>query len=325
MSTNTVQKSGGDFLSLLNSKQTDAQLAKILPANLTVERFKRIVRTAWLRNHDLQILEPASIMLSVMTLASLGLEPDGRKAYLIPFKGKAVGMPGYMGYIDRARENGLIGIHFDNVFFNDVFQWDITGDGLQFKHSPHIKTPDRGEMFASYCIWREGEGRPLQGVIMTRLEIEKIRDASPGKNQDPWRIHFLEMSKKTTIRRAQKQWPLDVKLDEAIKAGKLVDSSTIDIESEIVPEIPTAAPSDDSNPELHPAPVAQGTAESYKQILAANVPLDMFAAEIKMRNIALDSDSWQSFETVPAGVWESLSNQPKVLQAIIKKWGKKPE
>ena len=51
----------------------------------------------------------------------------------------------------------------------------------------------------------------------------------------------------------------------------------------------------------------------------------MFAAEIKMRNIALDSDSWQSFETVPAGVWESLSNQPKVLQAIIKKWGKKPE
>ena len=325
MSNTPMQKTGTDFLSLLNSKQYEAQFAKILPPNLTVDRFKRVVRTAFARNYDLQKLDPASIMLSVMTLASLGLEPDGRMAYLIPFKGKCTPMIGYIGYLERAKENGLHSVHFDNVFYNDKFKWKQTGDGLEFEHEQDFKNPDRGEMFAAYCVWKEKGSDALQGVIMPRLEIEKIRDSSPGKNQDPWRLHFLEMSKKTAIRRAQKQWPLDVKLDEAIKTGKVVDSEVINIESEIVPEIPPDAPEPTQAPAALTNPSQTPAQEAKRAVLEAGVEFDKFTAEMVARNIAKDADSIPDYDCVPADVWETLAAQPKTLSAIVKKWSKKPE
>ena len=333
MSTTTaVQKQSNDFLSMLQSKQTESQLAKILPPCLTVERFKRIVRTAWLNDPDLQTCEPASIMLAVMGLATLGLEPDRRKAHLIRFKGKAVGMVGYLGYITRAKENGLHGLHFDNVFFNDKFTWKQTGDGLQYEHEQDFRNPDRGEMFASYVIWKEAESEQLQGVIMPRLEIEKIRDASAYPGGNPWKIHFLEMCKKTVIRRAQKQWPLDAGLGEAVKSGKVLDAAAIDIDSEVVPENPPVddpLPMDGKTPlAVSNAPAAGPAKETPRAAITnamneAGVPFDMFTAEITARNIAKDADSWASYTDVPDGVFDSLAAQPKTVAAMVKKHGKK--
>jgi len=317
-----------DFLSLLSSPSTDSQLAKVLPPNLTVERFKRIVRTAFLRNPSLQELEPASIMLSVMTLATLGLEPDGRMAHLVPFKGKCAPMPGYMGYIARAKENGVTGIHFDNVFLNDDFKFRQTANGLEFHHEQDWRNPDRGEMFAAYCVWKEKGSDALHGAIMPRLEIERIRDGSPAKSQAPWTQHFLEMSKKTIIRRAQKQWPLDVQLDEAIKSGKVLDASTVDIESEIVlnaPPVQYESPAA-SLPQAEEEKPTESQPETAKQFLARmmyenGVTYDELIAFCNATGVCTNADTFASIDDMPIAVVDVLVT-PAKMSKILKTYRK---
>ena len=316
------KKTPPEFLAMLQSEQSLTQIKKVLPPNLTAERFVRIVKTAWLSNPDLQRLEPASIMLAVIGLATIGLEPDRRKAYLIPFKGKAVGMPSYLGYLDRAKENGVTGIRVETVHFNDKFERPrLTQDGLTWSHEIDLEK-DRGEMFMAYCAWKyQGENFIAQ---MHKTEIDRIRDGSPGKDQDPWRIHYNEMAKKTVIRRAQKQWPLDVKMQEVQASGAIVDQAeAIEVSSEIV--------EDDSSAELNPAsknlPEAtpKETARQYviRQLTKAGVAFDGFTATITAKNIAKDADTWASFDEVPEAIFEVLAGQPKTMEEIIKKFGKK--
>ena len=166
---------------------------------------------------------------------------------------------------------------------------------------------------------------------MTRLEIDGIRKRSKSPDKGPWQTDFNEMSKKTVVHRASKVWPLDASFKEALEVQE-VKEAQIDlaplpavIDDEPVKSI--SAP-DDSNPELNPSgPATKETPAQLakRAVLEAGVPLDLFVADVTARNIALDAEAWQSLETVPAGVWESLANQPKVLQAICKKWGKKQE
>lgn len=330
MNQNTAVSQRSEFLTLLSSKNTDTQLAAVLPPSTTVEKFKRVCRTAFLRNDFLQKMEPGSIMLSIMTLASLGLEPDGRKAHLVPFKGKCVPIPGYLGYIARAQENGIRSIHFDNVFMNDVFEWEQRGNGLHYRHAPDFRNPDRGEMFASYCIWKEATDDALHGVIMPKMEIDKIRAASPAANSGPWVSHYFEMTKKTIIRRAQKQWPLDVKMDELVATGKMAATVDIDVdtmpESPEPPEPPQNAEPDSAVSHAGPSAPAETPAQLAKRMtLDAQVPFDGFMAEVTARKIAKEdvASTWPDYEAVPSHVWTDLGAQQKAFGMFLKKFGKK--
>ncbi len=60
---------------------------------------------------------------------------------------------------------------------------------------------------------------------------------------------------------------------------------------------------------------------SKRMVLEANVPFDMFVAEMTARNMARDADSWTDFEAVPDSCWEVLGAQPKTLANLIKKFG----
>jgi hypothetical protein len=208
----------------------------------------------------------------------------------------------------------------------------MTPDGLIFDHEIDFRNPDRGAVFASYCVWRHA-GK-FSGVIMTRLEIDGIRKRSKSPDKGPWQTDWNEMAKKSVVHRASKLWPLDASFKEAIEVQE-VKEATIDLpplplaisddEPKAIAETSDEIPMDGKTPpaEAHaPTESTPGTAESYKQIILAGVPLDMFIAEITNRNIALGADAWTSFEMVPSGVWESLASQPKTLQSIIKKWGK---
>ena len=327
----TAVKKPTDIRTYIQSDVVKKQIAMVLPRHLTADVMARVVCTAILKTPRLAECRIESLLQSIMLLSQFGMLPDGRSAHLIPyFNTKAncydcQAIIDWKGKVSRATENGVENIATDVVCFNDKFTWKMTPDGLLFDHEIDFRNPDRGAVFATYCVWRHA-GK-FSGVIMTRLEIDGIRKRSKSPDKGPWQTDWNEMAKKSVVHRASKLWPLDASFKEAIEVQE-VKEATIEL-APLPAAVDDGEPQksgtagDDSNPELNPAPVAQGTAESYKQILAANVPLDMFVAEIKTRNIALDADSWQSFETVPAGVWESLTNHPKVLQAIIKKWGAK--
>src|SRR5260364_418273 len=81
--------------------------------------------------------------------------------------------------------------------------------------------PFDGRARRGHCVLRGGEtqGRRPCLEVMSRRQVEAIRDASQGwkqavryKKQDshPWQTHFIEMGRKTVIRRLAKYLPLSV-------------------------------------------------------------------------------------------------------------------
>lgn len=328
----TAKKS--DIRSYIQSDVVKKQIAMVLPKHLTADVMARVVCTAILKTPKLAECRIESLLQSIMLLSQFGLLPDGRSAHLIPYfntKANAYDCQAiidWKGKVARATENGVENIAADVVCFNDKFTWKMTPEGLQFDHEIDFRQPNRGEMFAAYVIWKHG-GK-FSGVIMTKVEIDNIRKRSKSPDKGPWQTDFNEMAKKTVVHRASKLWPLDAKFKEAIEVQE-VKEATIELPALPVAEDEPKAieASDDSNPELNPAPaaghLAQGTSDAYKQIVSAGVPFDMFVAELNARNIATDgiTSSWPDFDAVTSQVWEVLGAQPKTLAAIIKKHGKK--
>ena len=334
MSTTAIEKPAakkGDIRSYIQSDVVKKQIAMVLPKHLTADVMARVVCTAILKTPRLAECRIESLLQSIMLLSQFGLLPDGRSAHLIPyFNTKAQcydcqAIIDWKGKVARATENGVENIAADVVCFNDKFTWKMTPDGLHFDHEIDFRNPDRGAMFAAYVIWKHG-GK-FSGVIMTKLEIDNIRKRSKSPDKGPWQTDFNEMAKKTVVHRASKLWPLDAKFAEAIevqaKVEDVIDLPALPVATEDEPKAIESP--DNSNPELAPAaPAPETPAQTVRlTILGANVPLEGFVAEIKARNIALDADSWETFDAVPDGVWESLAGQPKTVAILLKKFGTK--
>ena len=327
----TTVKKTNDIRTYIQSDVVKKQIAMVLPKHLTADVMARVVCTAILKTPRLAECRIESLLQSIMLLSQFGLLPDGRSAHLIPyFNTKAQcydcqAIIDWKGKVARATENGVENIAADVVCFNDKFTWKMTPDGLHFDHEIDFRNPDRGAMFAAYVIWKHG-GK-FSGVIMTKLEIDNIRKRSKSPDKGPWQTDFNEMAKKTVVHRASKLWPLDAKFAEAIevqaKVEDVIDLPALPVATEDEPKAIESP--DNSNPELAPAaPAPETPAQTVRlTILGANVPLEGFVAEIKARNIALDADSWETFDAVPDGVWESLAGQPKTVASLLKKFGTK--
>ena len=74
-----------DMVSMLNSETMQKQFAAALPTHLSPERYCRIATTALRRNPALQKCTQESVFKCLLDLSSVGLEPDGRNAHLIPY------------------------------------------------------------------------------------------------------------------------------------------------------------------------------------------------------------------------------------------------
>jgi recombination protein RecT len=176
-----------------------------------------------------------------MACAQLGLEPDGvlGQAYLVPFRGKVQFIAGYRGLLTLARNSGEISsIQAHEVCQNDEFSY---GYGLN-EHLDHKPAEgERGEVthFYAYAKFKDG-GHVFE--VMTRRQVEAVRDKSEGYRafksgaikSTPWGDHFVEMGRKTAIRRISKYLPLSVQkaasFEDAVDRGA---AATIDAYGEI--------------------------------------------------------------------------------------------
>lgn len=208
------------------------QLALALPRHLTADRLVRVAMTAVQQTPKLLECDRTSFYAAIFTCAQLGLEPDGvlGQAYLVPFAGKVQLIPGYKGLLSLARNSGdVVSIAAHEVRANDRFEFDFAS-GAPPSHTFDIRSP-RGDVIAFYAIARFKDGG-FHFDMMTREEVERIRDNSQGyqaaaraakkfnkKLDTPWSEHFVEMGKKTAIRRIAKYLPMSVQ-----KAAALADS-----------------------------------------------------------------------------------------------------
>lgn len=230
-------------------------LAQALPKMLTADRFVRIAITAMTRTPKLKDCDRATFFNALLTLAQLGIEPDGRRAHLIPFENRKRGVLecqliiDYKGLAELAYRSGMVSsLHADVVCEKDGFEYDR---GQIVRHVISYKEP-RGEAYAAYAICRFKDGSE-KCEVMSRDEIEGIRKRSRAGNSGPWVSDWQEMAKKTVFRRLSKWLPLSAEVRDAFDKD---DDQLVPINSQVVarsePITPFAMPDAEVTVETQP-------------------------------------------------------------------------
>lgn len=207
-----------DLRTLIGGDKMREQFAAALPAHLSPERFARISITAISRTPKLAECTRESLMRCLLDLSAMGIEPDGRRAHLIPFENRKNGtvectlIVDWKGYAELAMRSGIIAkLHADVVCTNDKFKFNL---GEITAHVVDYSQP-RGEVYAAYAMAVTTTGQTFVQVL-TREEIDGIRKRSRSGNNGPWVTDFSEMAKKTAFRRLAKWLPLSAEFRDAV-------------------------------------------------------------------------------------------------------------
>lgn len=227
-----------DLKQLLSADAIREQVARALPTHLKPDRFLRVAMTALTKTPKLMSCTRESFMECLLTLSAFGIEPDGRRAHLIPYGDKCTLVIDWKGLAELAMRSGIIAkLHADLVCENDEFDFNV---GAIIKHRIDFRK-DRGEPYAAYAMAETKDGAVFVQV-MTKAEIEKIRDASQGykgalkynKTDSPWMTAPGEMWKKTCFRRLSKWLPLSAEFRDAVeKEDELTDLPPRDVTPQV--------------------------------------------------------------------------------------------
>ena len=191
------------------------QFKAALPPHIPVERFVRIVLTAVNSTPALQSADRRSLFEAAMKCAADGLVPDGRDAAFVIYGAKVVYMPMVWGIVKKVRNSGeLAEITSHVVHANDDFVYEF-GDSEGIGHKP--KFSDRGAPIGAYAIAKTKDGA-IYREYMTAEEINAVKEISKAKNSGPWAGPFyLEMWRKTVIRRLAKRLPMSTDLEDFMR------------------------------------------------------------------------------------------------------------
>jgi recombination protein RecT len=164
-----------------------------------------------------------SVFLAAMQGCELGLSfnPALGQGYLIPYAGRAEFRPGYRGLVKLAKEDGGVrDIEAHVVRVGDDFDYAL-GLNPRLDHCPAIEGIP-GEVTAAYAIAWMPSGRVMLEV-MTRAEIDHIRDKHAASGSMMWKDHFDEAARKTVLRRLCKHIPAGERLGDALAADNEVE------------------------------------------------------------------------------------------------------
>jgi len=210
----------GDIRSLIQSDAGKKQFALALPKHIKPDRFVRVALTAFTKNPKLLSCTKESLLSALLDCSSMGIEPDGRKAHLIPYNDKKNNriictlIVDYKGLVDIARRSGEIAdIHADVACENDKFECSY-GTDSKLTHVP--ARSNRGKVVQTYSFVRLKDGSS-SFEVMNIEEIEKIRTRSKAANNGPWVTDWNEMAKKTVFRRHSKWLPESPEMQMALE------------------------------------------------------------------------------------------------------------
>lgn len=192
------------------------QFEAALPTHISVKKFTRVAQTAVLGNQDLLKCDRTSLYKACIESAQDSLLPDGREAAFVPFKGQVKYMPMVAGVLKKVRNSGeLSSLAAQIVHQNDKFSYWVDEDGEHIKHEPDF-LKDRGDAVAVYAVAKtKDDGVYIE--VLTKKDVEAIKGSSRSKS-GPWSGPFyLEMWKKSAIRRLAKRLPMSTDLEQTIR------------------------------------------------------------------------------------------------------------
>jgi recombination protein RecT len=303
--------------------QKKGELAKMLPKTLSIERLLKVAQIAATTTPALAECDVPSLVGAIGQCAQMGLEPNTvlGHAYLVPFNVKRKDnrggerwvksvqvVIGYKGLIDLARRSGqIVSIAAHEVCEADHFEL-VYGLDERLVHRPALT--ERGEVMGFYAVAKlTGGGHAFE--FMSVHEVRQIMKATQSKGAyGPWKDHFIEMGRKTVIRRLAKYLPLSIEfqtaaaLDGMAEAGK-DQANTIDGTFNFVAD--DAPVVDQDTGEIHPS--GQQHAPALADDAAGQAgdwtPSDKELAEIRQRELAEaagdQEPQHQTAQAAPAG------------------------
>ncbi len=222
-------KTNANMLALQKAFETQAQeIARMLPAQIPFERFKRVIMTAVQRNPDLLLVSARELFNACMQAASDGLLPDGREGALVIFnRNKKIDnkwvsemavqwMPMVAGILKKVRNSGELSTIVARVVYGgDKFRnWiDDTGEHIEYEASDQ---QDRELVRCVFAMAKLKDGS-IEVEVLKPADIEKIRSVSRAKDGGPWSTWWDQMAIKSAIRRLSKRLPMSTDLDDLIR------------------------------------------------------------------------------------------------------------
>ena len=195
------------------------QMAVALPAAMNAERVARIALTELRTNPKLAQAatnNPASFMGAMLKASALGMEVGNGlgHAYLLPYGSETQLIVGYRGMIELARRSGQIeSLYSVEVYNGEKFtvSMGLTQDIIHERDFSGMVDMRPENVIAVYAVAKL-KGGMVQFDVMTRVQVEAIRSRSKSKNNGPWVTDWVEMAKKTVLRRLFKMLPVSVEV-----------------------------------------------------------------------------------------------------------------
>jgi recombination protein RecT len=200
------------------------EIKRALPRHMTPDRMARIALTELRRVPKLMECNPKSFFGAVIQASQLGLEPGGGlgHAYLVPYKQECQLIIGYRGMIDLARRSGqIVSITARVVHEKDEFSYAY-GLNEKLDHTP-FADGDPGRLIYVYAVARLKDGG-VQFEVMSKADVDKIRQRSKSSSSGPWVTDYEAMAKKTVIRQIFKYLPVSVELRTAMDLDERADT-----------------------------------------------------------------------------------------------------
>lgn len=214
-----------------------AQLGQWVRQGVRPEALMRFTLMDMSTNQKLREATPQSIYLGLLACAVTGLEPGALKgeAYLVPFAGNAVFIPGWKGLVKQARRSREItGITANVVRDADTFDIDL-GTSNTIIHKPARGA--RGDVIGAYAVANLEHGsREIE--YMDREDLDRIRKVAESRGKSPaWKDWADQMERKSVLRRLCKRLPLGADYFVALALEQAHDedrqqSDVLDIETD---------------------------------------------------------------------------------------------
>lgn len=198
-----------------------APIIDSLPRWMDRDRFLRILFNLAVYKPELADCDQATLLGAIIQCGQLGLEPDDfrAQAYLVPFKGKIVLVPGYMGLKTLVEKTGKVALMYaELVYEKDSFEYG-KGDKPFIKHKPYQGPDAPGSLTHVYAraILKSGI---THSVVLTKWEVyeahRKFSAAFRAGGDTPWKSSEGPMWEKTALRVLCKDMPQTIEVSQAV-------------------------------------------------------------------------------------------------------------
>lgn len=233
--TNEVMNPGsvGSFYEMMAPEIQKQGIYSLLPSHITPEAFTRAAAVAMAKSQDLAEADPSTVIMALSDCAKDGLVPDGREAALVTFNTKvkrngrdewikkAQYLPMVDGVLKRARQSGQIDVIAGKaVFDGDQFDYWMDENGEHINYRP--KLVGRGDFTLAFAFAKLKSGE-LIVEVMTKEEVDRVRNASKGGQYGPWKDWYDRMAVKSVLHRLTRRLPNASELMDMLERGQVMD------------------------------------------------------------------------------------------------------